>query len=461
MEMIRPLVKRAETARSVRGLVSKLERSIASARNGVPGPTFVEAPLDLLYDEAVVREWYAKESSGKDLASRAVGLYLEQHLFRQFAGSRFAKAGEPDPAPVPDPSDRDVDRAADLLRKAQKPVLVVGSQALLEAPHVQELAAAVRSLGIPVFLGGMARGLLGASDPLQFRHQRSKALKQADVVVIAGFPMDFRLGYGRGINRNAKLVTVNRDSEQVSKNRRPHLGITGDPGRFLRALARTAGNAADRSPWFDALRAAESARDAEIAEQGGAVVDGLVNPIHLAQRIDALVADDSVFVVDGGDFVATAAYVVRPRSPLSWLDPGVFGTLGVGAGFAMAAALVRPQAETWLLYGDGAAAYSLAEFDSFVRHELPVIAVVGNNASWAQIARDQVEILKDDVGTALRRTDYHTVAEGYGGKGLLLRSPDEVDDVLIEAKRLAKAGHPVLVNAWIKDTEFRKGSISM
>ena len=127
----------------------------------------------------------------------------------------------------------------------------------------------------------------------------------------------------------------------------------------------------------------------------------------------------------------------------------------------MAAQLVRPQAEVWLLYGDGAAAYSIAEFDTFVRHELPVIAVVGNNASWQQIARDQTEILKDDVGTVLRRTDYHQVAEGYGAKGLVLRAPDEVDDVLAEAKRLRAAGHPVLINAWIKDTEFRKGSISM
>jgi thiamine pyrophosphate-dependent acetolactate synthase large subunit-like protein len=181
----------------------------------------------------------------------------------------------------------------------------------------------------------------------------------------------------------------------------------------------------------------------------------------LFESIEEILPDDSVLVVDGGDFVGTASYIVSPRGPLSWLDPGVFGTLGVGAGFALGAKLCRPEAEIWLLYGDGSCAYSLAEFDTFVRHRLPVIAVVGNDASWAQIARDQVELLKDDVGTVLRHTDYDRVAEGYGGKGFRLTSPDQIPEVLAAARREAAAGHPVLINALIGKTDFRKGSISV
>jgi len=168
-----------------------------------------------------------------------------------------------------------------------------------------------------------------------------------------------------------------------------------------------------------------------------------------------------VLVADGGDFVATGSYILRPRGPLSWLDPGVFGTLGVGAGFALGAKLVRPDAETWILYGDGSVGYSLAEFDTFVRHKVPVIALVGNDASWAQIAREQVEILGDPIGTELRRTDYHTAAAGFGGVGLELRSPERIDAVLAEARATAKAGEPVLINAHLRRTDFRKGSISM
>ena len=166
-------------------------------------------------------------------------------------------------------------------------------------------------------------------------------------------------------------------------------------------------------------------------------------------------------MADGGDFVATAAYTLKPRAPLSWLDPGVFGTLGVGGGFALGAKLCRPDADVWIIYGDGSVAYSLAEFDTFVRHNLPVIAIVGNDAGWTQIAREQIEILKDDVGVVLARTDYHKVAEGYGGRGLLLERNEDAPAVLAEAVRIARGGAPVLVNAQLDKTEFRKGSISM
>ena len=153
--------------------------------------------------------------------------------------------------------------------------------------------------------------------------------------------------------------------------------------------------------------------------------------------------------------------MLAPRAPLSWLDPGVFGTLGVGGGFALGARLCRPQADVWILYGDGSVAYSLAEFDTFARHGVPVIAVVGNDAGWTQIAREQVEILKDDVGTVLARTDYHRVAAGYGGQGLVIERDADVRAGLAEALAIARSGRPVLVNAHLAKTEFRKGSISV
>jgi acetolactate synthase-like protein len=168
-----------------------------------------------------------------------------------------------------------------------------------------------------------------------------------------------------------------------------------------------------------------------------------------------------VLVADGGDFVATASYVTAPRGPLSWLDPGVFGTLGVGAGFAIGAKLVRPDAEVWLLWGDGSAGYGIAEIDTMIRHKLGIIAVVGNDASWAQIARDQVHLLCDEVGTVLRRTDYERVAEGLGGAGLRLDDVGKLGEVMKSAKALAKDGMPVLINTHLSASEFRKGSISM
>jgi acetolactate synthase-1/2/3 large subunit len=139
----------------------------------------------------------------------------------------------------------------------------------------------------------------------------------------------------------------------------------------------------------------------------------------------------------------------------------VFGTLGVGGGFAAGALSVRPKAETWIIWGDGSSAYSLAEFDTYVRHGMAPIAVIGTDASWAQIARDQVTILGSDVATTLLRTDYHKVAEGYGGVGLLLTDPKKIDETLEKAKAIAKTGKPVCINVHLAKTDFREGSISI
>ena len=163
----------------------------------------------------------------------------------------------------------------------------------------------------------------------------------------------------------------------------------------------------------------------------------------------------------GGDFVATSSYILRPRGPLAWLDPGAFGTLGVGAGFALGAALVRPQAEHWLLWGDGASGYGLAELDTFARHRIPVIAIVGNDAGWTQIAREQIKLLHDDVGTVLARTAYHEVARGFGIEGIEVRHMTEVEPTLRRAREIAAGGSSVLLNVWLDKTDFRDGAISM
>lgn len=463
MALVAPHVKWATSVSRVRDLVPAVQKALDLARSGVPGPVFVECPLDLLYDEELVRGMYgAKASAGKtrSLGQRALGAYLRRHVNRLFAGAQDVDISEPVASPVPLPASRELRKAAKILAAARSPVLMVGSQALLETDQVEALAASVERLGIPVYLSGMARGLLGRNHPLQLRHKRREALRQADLVLLAGVPCDFRLDYGRQIPRQARLVSVNRSATEVRKNRRPTLGAVADPGLFLIRLAQLTKVGESWAGWLSTLRERDEERQREIDHQARATIENL-NPIDFLQSIEKVLPDDSVLVVDGGDFVATASYVLSPRGPLSWLDPGAFGTLGVGAGFALGAKLCRPEAEVWLLYGDGSCAYSLAEIDTFVRHQLPVIAVVGNDASWAQIARDQIELLKDDVGTVLLHTDYDVVAAGYGGKGIRLASPEGASAVLANARQVAAAGKPVLINAIIGKTDFRKGSISV
>lgn len=463
MTLMKSVTKWCTRVTKISDLAPTLERAFEVAAGGVPGPVFIEVPVDVLYPEEIVTEWYLKES-GVEVMKGAVGAVaqtaLKGYLKRQFHMPHL---------PIPHlprrsdsvASEGELARAAASLSEAKKPVLVIGSQALVNMTPTQadELAAAVQAMGIPAFLGGSARGLLGRRSAIQFRHKRTKALREADVVLVAGFPFDFRMGYGQKINKKADLISVNLDAVALKKNRKPTQAVLDHPGRFLVSLSKRV-TPSERPEWLAALKEREDARDAEIAAKAVSV-GPRVDPVHLFMLLEEQLADDSILIVDGGDFVATGAYIVRPRKPLSWLDPGVFGTLGVGGGFAVGAASVRPDAEIWLLYGDGSSAYSLAEFDTYVRLGYAPIAVIGTDASWHQIARDQITLLGDDVGTTLLRTAYHTVAEGYGGKGFLLTDPAQIPAVLAEAKRLSAAGTPVCINVHLADSDFREGSISI
>ena len=459
--VVAPFVKWRKRVRRLRDLAPAIVEGLAVAQAGVPGPVFVECPIDLLYDEKTIRGWYAEAAGkGQSFGDRLLGLYLERHVARLFRG---AAAPLPKPRVIATPvaTEAQVESAAAHLTAAARPLVAVGSQALAGADDPSRLAAALTRLGAPVYLSGMARGLLGRRHPLQRLHQRRLALREADCVLLAGAPCDFRLDYGRHVRRSATLIAANRSAREARLNRRPKVAAIGDAGQFLVRLAeRVSGLDEERKDWLDSLAARDAAREREIDARAQAAGE-FVNPIALLRAIDAAAADDATFVADGGDFVATASYALRPRGPRRWLDPGVFGTLGVGAGFALAAALERPQSETWILFGDGAFGWSLAEFDSFARHRLPVIAVVGNDAGWSQIAREQVKLLGDDVGVTLSRTAYHEAAAALGAEGILVKSGAEIGEALQRAQAAARAGRAALVNVWLDRSDFRDGSISM
>jgi acetolactate synthase-1/2/3 large subunit len=460
--LVEPHVKRFFKMRRLRDLGPAVGDAFALARSGVPGPVFIECPVDLLYDEASIRQWYAEAAGkGNSLSERALRWYLNRHAKRMFAGSQDVLVPGVQTVYLPRASDSATRAAATALAKAKQPLMVIGSQAVVRADQADRLADAVRQLGVPVYLSGMARGLLGRDHALQMRHARRQALREADCVLLAGVPCDFRLDYGRHVRRRATLIAANRSTRDARLNRKPDIAAIGDAGLFIEALAAARPQpAADWAGWIGTLRARDQARETEIDTQAAARGE-YVNPLAFFRALEAEAGEQALFVADGGDFVATASYVLHPRAPLTWLDPGAFGTLGVGAGFAMGAALARPDRETWIVFGDGACGWGLSEFDSFVRQGIPVIAVVGNDAGWTQIAREQVKMLHDDVATVLARSAYHEVVAGFGAQGLLVRRADEVRPALARARELARQGRAVLVNVWLDKTEFREGSLSM
>lgn len=463
LALFKPHVKWATAVSRVRDLAPTLSKAFRIAKSGVPGPVFVECPVDLLYDESLIREWYAASTpKANGLQDRAVRAYLNYRTRRLFEGAdKDSDISVSEMAQLP-PSSRDIGRAMGAIAKAERPVLVIGSQALVDSGQAAAVAAAVERIGMPVYLSGMARGLMGASHPLHRRHQRRKALREADLVILAGVASDFRLDYGRNVRRSACLISANRSRVDLNRNRRPDIGASADAGLFLRGLADKldTDGSTKWDAWQKLLLSRDAERECEIDANASRPAEFL-NPVSLCRDIDRELPDNSVLIADGGDFVGTASYIVKPRRPLTWLDPGVFGTLGCGAGFALGASLCYPDHEIWILFGDGSVGYALAEFDTFARHRIPVIAVVGNDAGWTQIAREQIKILDDDVGTVLERSDYHEVAAALGGKGILLKHADQTATCLVEARNAAAKNIPVLLNSWLDKTDFREGSLSM
>ena len=459
MELIEPHVKWAARPNRLKEVAPAIQKALKIAQEGVPGPVFVELAVDLLYEESIIREWYKAKTDieNPSLPEKVIALYIKNHLHRVFSGKQIdlERVGSPY---IPTASKSEVKEAIQMIKKAAQPVLVLGSQALLAPNKSNDLISAIEKLNIPIWLSGMGRGLLGKDHPLQMRHKRTKALKEADLVILCGVPCDFRLDYGSPL-RNAKVISINRSRKDLYQNRRPNLPILADPHITLAAIAKDCTRESNQA-WMDKLRGRHNKRHEEIVAMAEDEVSG-INPLQFFLEMDKYLTEDSILVGDGGDFVASGSYILQPRAPYAWLDPGVFGTLGVGAGFALSAKVVKPDSDVWLVYGDGAAGFSIMEFDTCARHKLGIIAVVGNDAGWTQIARDQIVILKDAVGTELTAMDYHVVAQGCGGHGIKVEKMEDVPKALEEALKFSRKGIPVLINVIIGKTDFRKGSLSM
>ena len=457
ISLLKTYVKSAVSVKKTRDVIPTLANALNTATSGVPGPVFVELPIDLLYPEEDIRKEFINQLPKSGYFGKIAHWYVERHLNDLFSSKKSSIKVKPVKEFKLD--QRKIDKAALAIVKAKKPVFLLGNQVTQNKEFLPMCLKSIDKLSVPTFTSGMARGCFGSSDKYFFRHNRKHALKNADVVVTLGIPLDFRLGYGFSINKDATLIAVNKSKEDLNKNRKPDIGIHADPSRIMHEIGKII-NPPSCKEWIKELTGLEEKRETEILQFSKYETD-FVNPVHLCKTIDKFIDEESILVADGGDFVGTASYTIRPRSSLGWLDPGPFGTLGVGGGFAIGAKSSFPKKEVWVFYGDGASAYSLAEFDTLCRHKLPVIAIIGNDASWQQIAREQKQMLGSNIGTELTFNAYEKVVEGYGGKGYYVENHDTLDETLKRAKEDAKLGYPVLVNIKISKSDFRKGSISV
>ncbi|MGQ9863354.1 MAG: thiamine pyrophosphate-binding protein [Bacteroidia bacterium] len=413
------ITKGAYQVKSVSQLPQVLHEAIQQARSGVMGPVYVEVPLDIMFDMGEVEvgmraSWYTPEM----------------------------------PADLPE-------KILSYLERAEKPVLLLGSQ-ILFSPHVKSLPRIASALKVPIYVNGMARGSLPPRHEYLFWHSRKAALAQADLVILAGVPLDFRLNYGESLSENAHLIRLDRDPLELNRNRIPAVGAVCDPLEPLhRVVQRYVGTAP--TEWLKFLRAQEEKKQKAL-ESEAANSSQPVNPVRMCREVEKLLTEKSIIVGDGGDIVGVAAYVLRPGGVGQWLDAGPLGTLGAGAPYAIAAKLLRPQADVWVIFGDGAFGLNGMEYDTAVRFEVPFVGVVGNDAAWTQIKRAQLPMYGRAIATELLPTRYDEMVRALGGFGAWVEKTEDLAGALQAAQESQK---PALVNVFIGETELRKGSISM
>jgi acetolactate synthase-1/2/3 large subunit len=332
---------------------------------------------------------------------------------------------------------RKIDQALALLAGADRPVLLGGSSIWWDdAP--QALDRFATRTGIPAYLNGMGRGCLPPGHPCFFQHTRKEALGEADVVLVVGTPLDFRVGYGSEptIAAGAKVIQVDVEGAEIGRNRRIDAGIVGDSRSVLDQLEAGAGAIPGAAAWRTRLRASEAVK----LERQAAFEQSAQRPIHhfrLGMEIDAAArrAGDVTFVADGGNVVAVAAKSIQLPRPGRWLDPGPLGCLGVGAPFALAAKTLAPERPVLVIQGDGSFGLNGFDFETAVRFGLPMVVVVGNDAAWGQILIPQRNMYGEgkSPATRLASTRYDRVVEAFGGKGEHVDDPADLPAALDRA----------------------------
>ena len=408
---VAPVTKHARTADSTAAIPALVDEALRATLEPPSGPTFLDFPLDQVFMEA--------------------------------DADADAPAALPDPTCLPEADGGQLERAAALLRKAARPVVMAGT-GLYWAHAERQLRALCDELSVPVFLNGLARGCVPADGAMFFSRARGTGLKGADVALVVGVPMDFRLGFGSSFGEDTHLVVIGSSAPERPHPRAVAAELYGSVARSLDALrAGAAGGSAERAAWVATLRETENERRAgEQADLADARAP--LHPMRVYGELAQVLDRDAVVIGDGGDFVSFAGRMIDTYEPGCWMDPGPYGCLGAGPGFALAAKLAHPERQVCLLLGDGAFGFSGLEFDTFVRHGVPVVGVMGNNGIWA-LEKHPMEFLYGySVAAELQpRCRYDEVVEALGGHGELVSTPDELRPAL---ERAFASGKPALVN---------------
>jgi acetolactate synthase-1/2/3 large subunit len=428
VSLMKPITKWADACYDPKRIPEYIETAVRHAVSGVPGPAFLEIPMDVLGAQL---EW-------------------DDALFPTFRTVPPRSA----------PEARDVRAALELLRRAERPIVLVGTGVKWSQGR-EPLERLLHETHLPAFTNGMGRGQVRFDDPQFFNRVRKEAIGQCDVFVLAGAQLDFRLKFGASIPAQTKIIQLDIEHTLIGHNRSPDVAIVGNLGVAFETMLRLMeddGISLDFTTWRDELRAQEDAVAATFESQLNSD-ESPVDPLRMCREIRDFIDEDTIVIGDGGDIVAQAAKVVPVMKENSWMDPGPLGTLGVGMPFALAAKATFPDKQVLIVYGDGSFGLNGFEYDTAIRHGLPIVGIVGNDAAWGQMMRPQAQFFGKDrlVATELEYTRYDKVVEAMGGHGEYCERPEEIRPAL---ERAFAADKPALINVKIrKDVEGMKGSV--
>jgi acetolactate synthase-1/2/3 large subunit len=414
IDLLRPITKWARTVHETARLGEYTAAAFRQMLSGKPGPVFLEMPMDVLNNFADT-----------------------ETLFDPGAPEKYRYEGRT----APDPEM--VARAAAILEKAQRPVIMAGT-AVWWCDAAEQLRALAERINAPVYLNGAGRGCLPPTHPLFFSASRRKALEGSDMILAIGTRMDFRLNHGQPplIPAEAKVIWLDLTPEDIGVNRGADVGLAGDGGLSMSQLTE-ATKQLPAGEWLTYIR--EQEKKAQERDEAAMNSDAVpIHPMRFCREIRDFIDENTTVVGDGGDIVSYAGRVINVYKPGYWLDPGPMGCLGTGTGFAMAAQLARPGQKVLIVNGDGAFGLNGMEFESMARHNLPVVSIIGNDGAWGQIKHPQRMIVGHTTAAELRPgIRYDKMVEALGGYGELVERPEDIRSAL---ERAFASGLPACVN---------------
>jgi len=433
----KPFAKLAVKARTIADIPRLVFQALAAAVSGRPGGCYLDIPSDVLHQTL-------PESEAAALIAAAAA----------------ADSAASDPSPSKHKSlNEGIEKAADLLRRAERPLVVFGKGAAY-ARAEEAIRKLVDTTGIPFLPTPMGKGVVPDSHPLSATAARSLAIGQCDVALVVGARLNWLLHFGEPPkwSKDVKFILVDVSEEEIEL-RKPHVGIVGDAKRVIELINREIKDnpfcLARSHPWVEAItkKAKDNVLKMEAQLAKDVVPFNFMTPLRIIR--DAILAEGSpapVVVSEGANTMDVGRAVLVQNEPRTRLDAGTWGTMGVGLGYCIAAAVAEPERLVVAVEGDSGFGFSAMEVETLVRYQLPVVVIVfNNNGVYGGDRRSPDEITgpyKDDPAPTsfVPAAGYHKMMEAFGGKGYLVETPDELKSALSESFRARK---PAVINVII------------